>query len=61
MDINNDGVVDVLDYNVWLLCSIYGTPARCTAPMRAASDLDDNGVVNEYDYNLWLRMWYGTS
>ena len=57
-DLNDDQYVDILDYNVWLMC--YGSYPACTASMRAASDLTDDGVIDGFDYNLWLREWFGT-
>ena len=53
-DINNDNVVDILDYNIWLSCG----NNQCTPAQMVASDLNMNGVVGAadgVDYNIILR------
>ena len=58
-DINNDGQLDVTDYN--LISNCYGskqTTSSCTKPPSTQSqgaDLNDDGTVNGVDYNLFLR------
>ena len=55
-DINKDGVVNILDYN--LLISCYGKKfytSICIA--KNAADLNGDGVVNGIDYNILLRAF----
>ena len=56
-DINNDNVIDLLDYNVFLSCYSDILPAQpsCTSEQNSESDLNDDGVVNGIDYNAWVR------
>ena len=61
-DINNDKVMNILDYNIGSACWFQTT--SCSGPGSAdyiASDLDDNGTANQTDYNLWLRSNDGAS
>lgn len=50
-DINNDGVLDVLDYNALLNC-IKGACNNTTA-----ADLNDDGTVDAKDLNILLRQF----
>lgn len=51
-DLNNDNVIDLLDYNILLGC--FGKDITNNPSCREA-DLDDNGVVDGIDYNIFLR------
>ncbi|HSW96622.1 MAG TPA: dockerin type I domain-containing protein [Candidatus Saccharimonadales bacterium] len=58
-NINNDGQLDILDYNLLINC--FGskqTTSSCATPptnSSAGSDINDDGTVNAADYNLFLR------
>ena len=60
-DINADGQLDILDYNLLLGC--YGSKldtSSCQDKFSSSdlphnSDLNDDGVVDAVDYNIWLR------
>lgn len=58
-DINNDGQLDLVDYNILVGC--YGskvTTATCTNPPTSSSsgaDINDDGVVDGVDYNYMIR------
>jgi len=56
-DINNDNVIDLLDYNIFLSCYSDLAPAQpsCTTQQSAESDMNDDGAVNGIDYNAWIR------
>jgi Mg-chelatase subunit ChlD len=56
-DINNDNVLNILDYNLLLNCYSDLTAAvDCPSQInKTAADLNDDGVVNQVDYNLFLR------
>jgi endoglucanase len=55
-DINNDNVLNILDYNILIGCYADLLPAAsCTPTQQIASDLDGDGSVNQFDYNLFLR------
>lgn len=55
-DINNDGVLDILDYTAILNCySDFSPPASCTTSAKNLSDLTDDGLVDQLDYNLFIR------
>jgi hypothetical protein len=56
-DINNDNILNILDYNLLAGCYSDLTPAKnCPdAAVKQASDLNDDGAVNQFDYNLFLR------
>jgi Mg-chelatase subunit ChlD len=55
-DINNDNVINILDYNILIGCySDLEAAVSCTPGQQVASDLNDDGFVNEDDYNLFLR------
>jgi Mg-chelatase subunit ChlD len=56
-DINNDNVLDILDYNLLLNCYSDLAAAVACPSMTAKSDADlnDDGSVNQIDYNLFLR------
>lgn len=55
-DINDDGVIDIRDFNILAGCFSLNSPAKsCTDAQKKASDLNDDGKVNELDYNLFLR------
>jgi hypothetical protein len=68
-DVNNDNILDSLDYNLFLDCG-YGSiePLSVADPQSAFNrvkcqsnknaknvDIDDNGIVDSKDYNLFLR------
>lgn len=56
-DINNDNVLNILDYNLLLNCYSDLT-AAVDCPSLASktdADLNDDGAVNQVDYNLFLR------
>lgn len=58
-DINTDGQLDLLDYNILIGC--FGSKqstASCTYPITSqspGSDINDDGSVDGVDYNLFLR------
>ncbi len=58
-DINNDGQLDILDYNILVGC--FGSKqssSSCTVPTTtqvAGADIDDDGIIDGADYNLFLR------
>lgn len=58
-DINNDNVVNILDYNAFINC--YGSKfntSSCTANPStngSGADLNDDGKVDGVDYNLFVR------
>lgn len=57
-DINNDNLLDILDFNILLPCFQNSTQSNtilCSASQKAASDLNDDGTVDATDYNLFLR------
>ncbi len=55
-DINNDNVLNILDYNLLLNCySDPAPPVACTPAGKTSADLNDDGLVNQFDYNLFLR------
>ncbi|HXS14585.1 MAG TPA: dockerin type I domain-containing protein [Candidatus Saccharimonadales bacterium] len=57
-DLNNDGVVDLLDYN--LLMSCYGDKFNTsTCLVGNAADLSGDGVVDGVDYNILIRAMGG--
>jgi hypothetical protein len=57
-DINSDGQINVLDYNVLAGCYSDLLPAKDCNPTNAGlADLTDDGAVNQLDYNLFLREW----
>ncbi len=56
-DINLDGKLSVLDYDVIIECYSDLQPAKatCDATKKLAADISDDGKVNQDDYNLFLR------
>lgn len=55
-DINNDNVLNILDYDILLGCySDIAPPVSCVDNNAVMADLNDDGVVNQFDYNLFLR------
>lgn len=55
-DINNDNVINIVDYNILLGCYSDLLPAtNCTTGNKALADINDDGSVNAFDYNLFLR------
>lgn len=55
-DINNDGKVDILDYNILANCfgvSVSSPTDKCTYPQNA--DLNHDLIINGIDYNILLR------
>ncbi|GEM_PF-2202191 len=55
-DVNGDGALSVLDYNLIIDCFSDLRPARnCNTTKKANADLSDDGKVNQDDYNLFLR------
>lgn len=55
-DLNGDDKVDVLDYNIFMSCSVFSTDnhAACGSNLQAA-DFNGDGTVDQLDYNLLLR------
>lgn len=53
-DINGDGKIDILDYNIVSYC--YGQ-TTATVPTCKNADLNNDGIVNGVDYNLFLRAY----
>jgi len=55
-DINNDNILNILDYNILIGCySDLLPPKSCTETNKTLADLNDDGFVNQVDYNLFLR------
>ncbi len=55
-DVNNDDVLNALDYNTILGCySDTEPPTACDSATGWRADLNDDGKVNQVDYNLFLR------
>ncbi len=54
-DVNNDYVLDILDFNLIAACFSQNDGEICDPKTRKQSDLDDNGIVGEPDVNLYLR------
>lgn len=55
-DIDNNNVINILDYNILIGCySDLEAAVSCTPAQQVASDLNDDGSVNQDDYNLFLR------
>lgn len=56
-DINGDNAINILDYNIFIACSIFnrGNTGACTDAYRPFADLDDNGTIDQFDYNLFIR------
>jgi len=55
-DVNNDNVLNILDYNILLGCYSDLLPAvSCTDTNKSIADINDDGFVNQFDYNLFLR------
>jgi Dockerin type I domain len=53
-DSNNDGQINILDYNLLIGC--FGSKQHAPSCTNAqGSDLNDDGLVNGFDYNLFLR------
>ncbi|MBI5045209.1 MAG: hypothetical protein HZC02_04745 [Candidatus Levybacteria bacterium] len=54
-DIDGNGVINLLDYDIVTGCdeSIVGN--HCEADLSKKADLNDDGAVDFYDYNLFLR------
>ncbi len=59
-DINGDGTINVLDYNILLNCWNQ-TGCSPNTSQYTASDLNDDGQVNQYDYNIFLRSEAGAN
>lgn len=54
-DVNSDGVLSVLDYNIIRGCFSDIAPAKdCDNQRKFNSDLSDDGKVNEDDYTIFL-------
>ncbi len=61
-DINGDGKVDLLDWNILTACSIFsGIRNEKICPtgsiQQKASDLDGNGSVDQDDITLWIKQF----
>jgi hypothetical protein len=55
-DVNNDNLINILDYNILIGCYSDLLPAvSCTDDQKIISDLNDDSSVNQVDYNLFLR------
>lgn len=54
-DVNNDDVLDILDFNLIAACFSQNDGEICDPKTRKQSDLDDNDIVGEPDVNLYLR------
>ena len=55
-DVNNDNVLNILDYNLIAGCySDFAPPVSCTSSQKIETDITDDGNVNQFDYNLFLR------
>ena len=53
-DANNDGIVNIADYNVLYSC-FEGKATTSSCANRVAPDFDDNGVVDGVDFNVMVR------
>jgi hypothetical protein len=54
-DINNDNVINILDFNLLMGCySGLHTLVHCDSTIAAAADLTDDNKVDQFDYNLFL-------
>lgn len=51
-DVNNDGVNNILDFNIWR-CEFLGNGMCNTPPSSKTADLNRDGVINLLDYILW--------
>jgi len=65
-DINGDGKVDLLDWNILTACSIFSAIRNekiCPTGsiQQKASDLDGNGSVDQDDITLWIKQFKTTS
>lgn len=58
-DINQDGAVNIADYNLLLQCFSDISPpvGPCPPAAKAAADITDDGSVNGFDYNEMLRIF----
>lgn len=55
-DVDNNNVLNILDYNILMGCySDFAPAVSCTDAQKQMADINDDGVVNQYDYNLFLR------
>lgn len=55
-DVNQDNVLNILDYNLIIGCySDFQAAVACNPTLQNDTDLTDDGHVNQYDYNLFLR------
>lgn len=55
-DMNDDNVINILDFDILLACYSDFAPAEnCTSEKKIKSDITDDGSVNQFDYNLFLR------
>lgn len=53
-DINGDGAINMLDYNILISC--YGDSSNtANCPNYQAADINDDGIVDGTDYNIFLR------
>jgi hypothetical protein len=59
-DINGDGVINVLDYNILLNCW-FQTGCSPNTSQYAAADLNDDGQVGQFDYNIFIRSEAGVN
>lgn len=61
-DINGDGKVNLLDWNILTACSIFSAIKNekiCPvgSAKQKASDLDGNGTVDQDDITLWIKQY----
>ncbi|MBI2031962.1 MAG: hypothetical protein HYT08_05090 [Candidatus Levybacteria bacterium] len=58
-DINGDNAINILDYNIFISCSIFSKDGQAVCNQnpdyKTLSDLDDNGATDQFDYNLFVR------
>ncbi len=57
-DINNDNILNILDYNIFLSCSVFSSSqstCNTNSSFKTLSDLNDDGSVDQNDYNLFIR------
>jgi hypothetical protein len=56
-DVNDDNLINILDFNLISDCYSDLAPARnCTDPTKKQqTDITDDGAVNQFDYNLFIR------
>lgn len=55
-DINGDGKVDILDFNIWL-CEFLGNGTCANPPSNKKADLNSDGQVDIIDFVIWKNAF----